>query len=141
MKNILLTGSTGFVGKQIAKALANKKMSTIHVCRPGNEKALKDISKIQKIIKSKDIFQEDEYWWEEQCKDIDIVIHNAWYMDDDHKESSKNIDCLKGSLNLVSGAIKAGVKRFVGIGTCFEYDLTKKVLSVDTPLKPSTHVF
>ncbi len=139
MKNILLTGSTGFVGKQIARALANKNFSTIHVCRPGSEVMLKDISNIKKIIKSKDIFQEDEIWWETQCKNVDIIIHNAWYMDHDHKESPRNIECLKGSLNLVKGAANAGVRRFVGIGTCFEYDLTKGVLSVDTPLKPSTN--
>ncbi len=139
MKNVLLTGSTGFVGKQIAKALANKNISTIHVCRSGSEKALNNISNIKRIINSKDIFKEDEVWWEKQCKDIDIVIHNAWYMGEDHKESSKNIECLKGSLNLVNGAIKAGVKRFIGIGTCFEYDLSKKVLSIDTPMRPSTN--
>lgn len=139
MTNILLTGSTGFVGKQIAKALSSMNFSTINVCRPGSEIALQNISNIKKIISSNDIFQEDEFWWEKNCKDVDIVIHNAWYMDDDHKESIKNIECLKGSLNLAKGAAKAGVKRFVGIGTCFEYDLTKKVLSVDTPLKPSTN--
>lgn len=139
MTNILLTGSTGFVGKQIAKALSIKNFSTINVCRPGSEIALKNISNIKKIINSKDIFQEDEIWWEKHCKDVDIVVHNAWYMDHDHKESSKNIECLKGSLNLAKGAAKAGVRRFVGIGTCFEYDLTKKVLSINTSLKPSTN--
>jgi dTDP-6-deoxy-L-talose 4-dehydrogenase (NAD+) len=53
-------------------------------------------------------------------------------------QSEKNIDCLVGSLNLVKGAIQAGIKKFVGIGTCFEYDLSKKDLSVDTPLKPNS---
>ena len=36
-------------------------------------------------------------------------------------------------------AIQAGVRRFVGIGTCFEYDLeTGNDLSITTPLKPLT---
>jgi len=48
------------------------------------------------------------------------------------------MDCLIGSLNLAKGAAKAGVKRFVGIGTCFEYDLANGMLSVETPLKPLT---
>ena len=30
------------------------------------------------------------------------------------------------------------MKRFIGIGTCFEYDLTEGMLSVETPLRPST---
>ena len=43
-----------------------------------------------------------------------------------------------GSLNLAKGAAIAGIKRLVGVGTCFEYDLTAGVLSADTPLNPST---
>ena len=48
------------------------------------------------------------------------------------------MDCLIGSLNLAKGAVIAGVKRYVGIGTCFEYDLSAGVLSTDTPLNPLT---
>ena len=45
---------------------------------------------------------------------------------------------MNGSLNLAKGAINSGVRRFVGIGTCFEYDLNAGRLSIDTPLKPSS---
>jgi len=48
------------------------------------------------------------------------------------------MDCLVGSLNLARGVVQAGVKRLIGVGTCFEYDLSVGVLSVDTPLKPIT---
>jgi dTDP-6-deoxy-L-talose 4-dehydrogenase (NAD+) len=66
-------------------------------------------------------------------------VHLAWYAEPgQYLESPKNMDCLIGSLNLAKGAAEAGIKRFVGIGTCFEYDLTTNVLSVDTPLKPIT---
>ena len=78
MKNILLTGSTGFVGKQIIKALINKNVCIFPTCRPGREEIIKNIPNIKKVIKSKDIFQEDEAWWAKQCEDIDIIIHNAW---------------------------------------------------------------
>ena len=47
-------------------------------------------------------------------------------------------DCLIGSLKLAKGAVKAGIKRLVGIGTCLEYDLSLGTLSVDAPLKPIT---
>jgi dTDP-6-deoxy-L-talose 4-dehydrogenase (NAD+) len=46
------------------------------------------------------------------------------------------MDCLIGSLNLAMGAAKAGVSRFVGIGTCLEYDLSSGVITVDTKLNP-----
>jgi nucleoside-diphosphate-sugar epimerase len=35
-------------------------------------------------------------------------------------------------------AIASGVKRFVGIGTCYEYDLSGGYLHSDTPLMPAT---
>ncbi len=37
---------------------------------------------------------------------------------------------------MAKGLAKAGVRRFIGIGTCFEYDLTSGILTIDTPLKP-----
>ena len=91
------------------------------------------------MITTFDLFAETEEWWQEQCREIDLVIHAAWYAEPGkYLQASQNMDCLVGSLNLVKGAAKSGVKRFVGIGTCFEYDLTLGVLSVDTPLKPLT---
>jgi dTDP-6-deoxy-L-talose 4-dehydrogenase (NAD+) len=63
----------------------------------------------------------------------------AWYAEPGkYLKSEKNIDCLIGSLNLAKGAIRAGIRRFIGIGTCFEYDLNFGNLSINTPLKPTT---
>jgi nucleoside-diphosphate-sugar epimerase len=46
--------------------------------------------------------------------------------------------CLLGTLNLAKGAAIAGVSRIVGVGTCFEYDLSVGMLSTVSPLKPTT---
>jgi len=139
MKNILLTGASGFVGKQIIKALSQFSVNIIPVVRSGKEINFKRISNIKKIISSPDIFKENESWWTNQCKGIDTIIHIAWYAEPGkYLQSPKNIDCLIGSLNLAKGAVNAGVRRFVGIGTCFDYDLSKGTLSIDTPLKPTS---
>jgi dTDP-6-deoxy-L-talose 4-dehydrogenase (NAD+) len=45
---------------------------------------------------------------------------------------------LNGTVNLARAAIQAGVKRFVGIGTCFEYDVSEGYLKTTTPISPST---
>ena len=137
MKSILLTGATGFVGTQIIKSLQNYNVNIIPVVRNGKESLFKDCLKIKKIISSRNIFKESEVWWKNKCKDVDVVIHAAWYVEPGkYLYSSRNLDCLIGSLNLVRGAINANISKFVGIGTCFEYDLTYKRLSVKTPLKP-----
>ncbi len=45
-------------------------------------------------------------------------------------QSPKNLDCLAGTLRLAEGAVEARVRRVVGIGTCFEYDLDVGRLSI-----------
>jgi dTDP-6-deoxy-L-talose 4-dehydrogenase (NAD+) len=136
---ILVTGATGFVGRHVIKSLINSKVEIIFVVREGNEKNITIFPNIFKIITSNDLFKENEDWWFETCKDVDTIIHVAWYSEPGlYLDSPKNIDCLIGSLKFAKGAIRAGVKRFIGIGTCFEYDLSARRLSVETALSPST---
>ena len=123
-KKFLLTGATGFVGRQILKNLLDKRYEVRVVVRKNKEIFFKDKNFKIEIITTNDLFQESVEWWEKQCKGIETIIHAAWYVEPGkYLKSLKNIDCLIGSLNLARGAIQAGVKRFVGIGTCFEYDL------------------
>jgi len=139
MKTFLLTGGTGFVGKNIYKELSKSNVSIVPVVRRGRELSFQNQPNVVRVISSPDIFQENADWWAKQVKGVDVVIHSAWYAEPgEYLQSSKNMDCLIGSLNLAKGATIAGVKRFVGIGTCFEYDLSTGVLSKDTPLNPLT---
>ena len=137
---ILLTGATGFVGQQVVKALSvNDDIRLKLVVR--NEQKIPDTvrSSAAEIIHTEDLFAESSAYWENVCQDVDTVIHVAWYAEPGkYLQSPKNLDCLLGTLNLAKGAIAAGVRRFIGVGTCFEYDLTQCLLSTDTPLAPTT---
>lgn len=136
---ILITGATGFVGRHIIKSLSHYNTEITLVVREGKEKQIKLEKNLVKIITTKDLFMENVDWWTEKCKGIETILHLAWNVETGHYlESAKNIDCLIGSLKLAKGGVQAGVKRLVGIGTCFEYDLSKSILSIDTPLKPTT---
>ena len=138
-KKILLTGSTGFVGKQVLKALSLLDIELRLVVRKGTARATDYKNLSCEIVETKDLFSEDINWWTVHCTGIDTVIHLAWYAEPGkYLQSPKNFNCLSGSLNLARGAVKAGVRRFIGIGTCFEYDVSYGTLSVDTPLKPSS---
>jgi dTDP-6-deoxy-L-talose 4-dehydrogenase (NAD+) len=139
MTLVLITGANGFVGRQIIRSLDEEGINLIPAVREGKENTVSNFKNVKKIITSKDLFAEDESWWQEQCKDVDIVIHAAWYVETGkYQDSSINIDCLIGSLKLAKGAAKAGVGRFLGLGTCAEYDQSQGVLTVNTPLKPLT---
>lgn len=138
-RRILVTGATGFVGKQVVRALSQKAIQLRCVVREGNTDITYLSSTGNEIVVSEDLFTESSEWWAQQCESIDIVVHIAWYAEPGkYLQSTKNMDCLTGSFNLARGAAQAGVKRFVGVGTCFEYDVSANVLSADTPLKPTT---
>jgi len=138
-RKVLVTGATGFVGRQVVCALSEKGMQLRLVVRAEKIARTDLLANDYEIVVSEDLFAENSQWWAEQCDGVDIVVHLAWYAEPGkYLQSSKNMDCLVGSLNLARGAVQAGVKRFIGVGTCFEYDLSVGILSVDTPLKPIT---
>ncbi len=137
---ILLTGATGFVGRQVLRALAER----------GCKVRVVDSEPVPNIgCRTSDADREGDChrglcsrgraWWADACRGVDTVIHVAWYAEPgQYLQSPKNSECLAGTLLLAEGASQAGVRRFVGVGTCFEYDLDLGLLGVDAPLKPTT---
>ena len=90
-------------------------------------------------IQTDDVFKEEQKWWSEVLVDVDTVLHLAWYTEPGkYLQSEKNMDCLIGTLKMAQAAVRAGIRRFVGVGTCIEYDHSQGILSVETQLKPTT---
>ena len=136
---ILLTGATGFVGRQVLRELVARNFRVRVVVRKGKQEQIGQSIAIEKMVATSDMWSETAAWWSETCRGVDIVIHIAWYAEPGkYLHSPMNRDCLEGTLRLAQGAIDAKVRRFVGIGTCFEYDLSIGRLSVTTPLRPAT---
>ena len=142
MKKILITGSSGFVGRQVIKNLDEDCYILRTILKKKNNNLFNNKkSQIETII-SDDLFKEDVSWWEEKCKDIEIIIHLAWYVEPgNHLQSTKNFDCLTGTLNLIEGAIKSGVKRFIYSSSQSMYgiaDLSKDLNEDDSEKNPVT---
>jgi len=134
MKRVLLTGATGFVGRHVQAALKAKGCSVRAIVRPG-----KILTGEIEQVETPDVFQESAEWWATTLRGIDSVVHCAWYAEPGtYLESEKNYSCLTGTISMAQALQKSNVKRFVGVGTCFEYDLSRKVLSRETPLKPES---
>ena len=135
-KRILITGANGFVGRQILKALVVDDHEITIISRSRREK---QIPVGIKVIETEDLFNESYDRLTQILKNQDILIHSAWYAEPGkYLTSPLNLDCLKGSLQLAQAFAEVGGKRFIGIGTCFEYDLNQGILSVETPLNPTT---
>lgn len=136
---VLLTGATGFVGTQVLRALAAQDVRVRLVLRGMVVTEWADSPAIESIVTTPDLFAQSSDWWAEVCAGVDTVVHVAWYAEPGvYLQSPKNLDCLAGTLALAQGAARARVRRFCGVGTCFEYELSAGVLSVDTPLRPTT---
>lgn len=135
----LLTGATGFVGRQVLRALCERGVRMRVVVRENSQDQVANLAGIESVVTTLDLFAEDAVWWANVCKGIHTVIHVAWFAEPGkYLQSSKNLDCLIGTLQMAKGSARAGVKRFIGVGTCFEYELSSSFLSAETPLQPLT---
>jgi nucleoside-diphosphate-sugar epimerase len=134
---VLLSGPTGFLGQQVLKALQASGIDTRLIVRSGGRTLAK--SNTNSTIQTKDLFSESPQWLEQVCEGIDTIIHCAWYVEaGKYLRSDRNMDCMTGTLNFAKAAVRAGVRRFVGIGTCLEYQASDSQLTVDNFLAPRT---
>lgn len=138
-RRVLLTGAGGFVGRHILRELTARQVQVAAVVRDGRSAPIEAIPGVVAVLTTADLFKESADWWSRACQGVDIIVHAAWYAEPGkYLHSTLNLDCLSGTIELARGAAQAGVRRFVGVGTCFEYDLTAELLTLETPLKPST---
>ena len=134
---VLLSGATGFLGQQILRTLQADGID-VRLIQRSNEKQ-SALPNNNSIFRTEDLFSESSQWLEQACEGIDTIIHSAWYVEaGKYLRSDRNMDCLIGTLNFAKAAVQAGVKRFVGIGTCLEYQSSNAQITTDNPLDPQT---
>jgi dTDP-6-deoxy-L-talose 4-dehydrogenase (NAD+) len=139
MRKVLITGCTGFVGQQVLRYLSKSKIDLLMVVRDENLIPKINFSGPIRVVISKDLFHENNKFWDDVLTGIDTVIHLAWYTEPGKYLSSfNNLSCFSGTLAIANSAVRVGVRKFIGIGTCFEYDLSYRTLSAETPLLPTT---
>lgn len=136
----LVTGSTGFVGGHVLRHLLDRGERLRLVSRDANAHDADVLGRDGvEVVTTSDCFAESAEWWASTCENIDRILHLAWYVNpSDYLVSDRNLACVEGTFALAQGAVAAGVRRFVGIGTCFEYDLEAGRMTTLTPLKPTT---
>lgn len=138
-RKILLTGASGFVGRQIARGLVESGHRPLLALRPGSFERTRLDAGVADTIETRDIFAESVDWWTAALDGVDTIIHAAWYVEPGkYLDSPENTRCVEGSLRLAEAAALSGVAHFIGIGTCFEYRLPNDRITVDAEVGPVT---
>ena len=136
---ILLTGGTGFVGSHILDVLCNRGLEVKVISRPASSVKLASWPSIEEVILTDNLFLEDEEWFCGVLDGVDSIIHASWYAEPgQYLDANLNLECLSGTIRFAKAADLVGVKKFVGLGTCFEYKESLEPLSIDSPLSPSS---
>jgi dTDP-6-deoxy-L-talose 4-dehydrogenase (NAD+) len=139
MTTVLLTGATGFVGRHILKQLERRGIKTVIPVRREWQYRIEIDETLTRVFETTDLFAEPYEWWCEVLKGVDMVIHSAWCAEPgSYLTSEKNLDCLGMTMQLAKVSFFQGVTRFVGLGSCIEYEMSDERLDIDHPLNPTT---
>lgn len=134
MALILVTGGSGFVGRQLITYLTGSG----HSVRVVSRQLSIPVTGVE-LCHTEDLFAADEKQLESYLTGVDCVVHLGWYINpNDYIVSDKNWDCLSGSIRLGLVARRMKIGHFVGIGTCIEYERTNEFRTLATPLRPDT---
>lgn len=145
MKNILITGSQGYIGKQfLAHCVENReklgKIVALDIRTPHDDQRLENVDYIELDIRSKKI---EEVLQEHK---INIVVHLAAIISITGTNSALfeyDVD-VNGSKNLINACIKQGVEKFIitSSGAAYGYwpSNVEMWLSEDMPMLGNTDI-
>lgn len=132
---IMVTGASGFVGRQVITSLADKGETVIAVSRrpPAGGR--------QATWLRADLLSEGTAAETVAAARPDVIVHLAWIVEHGTFWTSPlNLAWIAASLRLAQAAAENGVKRFVATGTCYEYAWPDASDCEEdaTPIAPST---
>jgi nucleoside-diphosphate-sugar epimerase len=133
---VLLTGATGFVGSHVARLLVRDGCDVCALVREGSDAwRIDDIASKLTIVRG-DICDVDV---RRLATDVrpDTCIHCAWFVKaGEYLHSTENIALMNASLRLALGLADSGCRRFVGVGTCWEYETAVDYLTESSRIAP-----
>jgi nucleoside-diphosphate-sugar epimerase len=136
---VLVTGAAGFIGSHIAAQVSDAGHDVYALVR-----ASTDLRRVQALAPSArlvvgDLDVPESYEGALETIRPDRCIHAAWYIEPGtYVLSDLNYELVGASVRLAQQLAALGCRRFVGLGTCLEYDTSFGYLSESTPTRPET---
>jgi nucleoside-diphosphate-sugar epimerase len=127
---VFLTGATGFIGSHVARRLVAEGCEVHALIRPGS-----DTRRVRDVLPALAVVHGDLFAFPELAAALErirpeLCVHLAWYAEPGrYLRSPENLRCLAATLELANRLAGLGCQRFVGAGTCFEYDTEQGYLS------------
>jgi nucleoside-diphosphate-sugar epimerase len=135
---VLLSGASGFIGSHLARLLVTSGESVTAVIKPATSQwRIADIAPQLDIVRC-DIADREYLLPRLRAAVPDVCIHLAWHgWSGPSATAEENLSSLASSLEFLRCVADAGCRRFVGVGTCFEYEMGGGVLAESTPCTPA----
>ncbi len=134
---VLVTGAAGWIGAHLTARLVEEGANVVAIVRPGT-----DPWRLARIRHQIQVLPIDL----EVAGSLDaafngspprLCFHLAWPADPTkYLDDPRNLAAVTATLRLVTALQRAGCTRFVGVGTCAEYDASFGWLSESTPTGP-----
>jgi nucleoside-diphosphate-sugar epimerase len=130
LSRVLLTGASGFVGRQALTALSDAGHEVHALARRRGADAPGVIWHELDLLAGCAVVAEVE---------PEILVHLAWYSEHGRFWAApENLSWVGASLELLRAFADAGGRRVVMAGTCAEYEWSRERYREDAPLVPST---
>jgi nucleoside-diphosphate-sugar epimerase len=134
MKQVLMTGATGFIGSKVTDELIARGYEVHALVWP--EEVAPKAHFVQHRLNVLDAAEVESFFAEHF---FDSLIHLAWYVGPKCHISDLNLDWLIATFTLLKAFKEHGGKTFLGAGTCSEYEYKYGyLLEDDTPTDPQT---